>query len=69
MHQTGVSGGFQHCGQQYVDGHCHATTQHLSTAVPVICFELQALACKEASHCNEHSHCSASFLIRRRYTQ
>ena len=44
--KTWVSRAFQQCGQQYVDGNCRATTQHLSTVVLGVCFELQASACQ-----------------------
>ena len=52
--QSWVPGGFQLCWQQYADGHCHATTQCVSTVVLGVCFEFQASACQKASHCNEY---------------
>ena len=42
MPQTCVFGGFQLGGQHYADGHCHATTQCLSTDILGVCFEFQA---------------------------
>jgi hypothetical protein len=43
-HRTSVSRGFQQCGQQYVDGHYHATTPFDSS--PWHLLQFKALACQ-----------------------
>jgi hypothetical protein len=49
--QSAADGVSEHYGQQYVDGHCHAATQHLVTGGLSIYSQSPATACHAQSHC------------------
>jgi hypothetical protein len=61
---------FQQYWQQYVDGHCHATTQHISAVWATVCgqalscnnttyFSSVSTVCGRALSCNNTTHFSS----------